>query len=62
MESTLTPDALLWDESNRAATAQARLDRRSYLKRFAVTLALIVIILAITMLLPDIVKIRPTSL
>jgi putative copper export protein len=62
MESLLTPDALLWEERGRAARAQAQIDRRSYLKRFAMTLALIVIIVAITMLLPDLVNIRPTSL
>ena len=62
MEPTLTADTLLSDERHRAASAQARFDRRSYLKRFALTLALIVIVLAVTMLLPDLSSIKPTSL
>ncbi len=62
MEAARTPAELLWDERQRAAKAQARLGRRSYLKRFALLLALIAVIVTMTMLLPDLVPLRSTAI
>ena len=61
MEAARTAAELLWDERQRAATAQARLDRRSYLMRFALVLALIAVIVTITML-PDLIPLRSTAI
>lgn len=51
MEGSLTPDELLWKQQQREDTAQADLEHREWLKRFALIFALIVLALAVATVL-----------